>query len=136
MRKVSLILMGFGNVGQAVARLILRKSPALEDQFQVRVKVSGIATGRHGRAVDPRGLDLETALTLAQQGKSLGVLSYQQAPQDNCVFIRTWTVMGLLETTPVKPSNRPAGHDHLRAALLSGKHAVTANKGRGARFQG
>ena len=129
MRKVSLILLGFGNVGQAVARLILRKSLALEDQFQVRVKVNGIATGRHGRAVDPRGLDLEAALNLAQQGKSLDALSYQKAPLDNCEFIRTCPADAVFETTPVNHQTGQPAIDHLRAALVSGKHAVTANKG-------
>ncbi len=60
-----LALMGFGNVGQALARLLLRKRAELADRYEITFSVTGLATGRHGVALDPDGLALDQALALA-----------------------------------------------------------------------
>lgn len=63
-----LVLLGFGNVGQALARLLLKKRAELEDRYTITFSVTGLATGRHGAALDPDGLALEQALALAAAG--------------------------------------------------------------------
>jgi homoserine dehydrogenase len=125
----ALVLVGFGNVGRAFARLILRKRETLAQQFDIALRVTGIITGRHGQAIDPRGIDLERALTLAEQGQALDVLSSLPAPTDVFDFIRACPGDVLFENTPVNHyTGRPAV-DYLRAALEKGMHAITANKG-------
>jgi homoserine dehydrogenase len=129
MTDLSLALVGFGNVGRAFARLLMRKREQLAAQFGLSVRVTGITTGRHGRAINPRGIDLMQALALVESGEPLDGLSTEPAPQDVFDFIRACPADALFENTPVNhQTGRPAS-DYLRAALEQGMYAITANKG-------
>jgi len=59
-----LAFIGFGNVARALARLLTRKSAALESKYGITFSVTGIATGKHGFAVNPNGLDIQGALAI------------------------------------------------------------------------
>lgn len=129
MKQISLVLIGFGNVGRAFARLLLRKQAQIAAEYSFSFRVTGIATGRHGRAIDPEGIKLERALALVESGQPLDSLSTQPAPEDVIAFIRACPADVMFENTPVNhQTGRPAG-DYLRAALEQGMHAITANKG-------
>ncbi|MDD5370129.1 MAG: homoserine dehydrogenase, partial [Anaerolineaceae bacterium] len=124
-----LCLIGFGNVGQAFARLLMRKHGWLEREYGISVAVTGIRTGRHGAAIDPQGLDLEKALRLMGAGSSLDALSVQPAPMDGLAFIRACPADVLFENSPVNHETGQPAIDALRTALEEGMHAITANKG-------
>ncbi|CAJ1337325.1 unnamed protein product [Effrenium voratum] len=62
---VRVVLLGFGNVNQALARLLLAKERDLESGFGLRVRVVGIATQSRGTVADCNGLDLEACLAAA-----------------------------------------------------------------------
>ncbi len=129
MKKRSLALVGFGNVGRAFARLLLDKGDQLAQEYDLSIQVNGISTLRHGRAIDPNGIDLVRALALIESEQSLDALSTNPAPEDIFAFIRTCPADVLMENTPVNhQSGRPAS-DYLRAALEQGMDAITANKG-------
>ena len=125
----NLALLGFGNVGQALAQLLSEKRQEVRRGFNLSYSITGIATGSHGRAIDPDGLDLERALSAIQRGESLDSLSNQPAPQDNLDFIHRCPADVLFENTPVNYETGQPAVDHLRAALEEGMHAITANKG-------
>ncbi len=123
MKQLSLALVGFGNVGRAFARLLLRRREQLIAEYGLDVRVNGIATARHGVVIDPRGVDIRRVLELAERGQPLG------QPGDIFDFINACPADALLENTPVQhQTGRPAS-DYLRAALARGMHAITANKG-------
>jgi homoserine dehydrogenase len=124
-----LALVGFGNVGQALARLLLRKAPELQELYDLGFSFTGIATGRHGSAIDIRGLDIQRALEAASQGGDLSSLSAQPAPLDKLEFIRACGADVLFENSPVNYETGQPAVDHLRTALECGMHAITANKG-------
>ena len=127
-----LALLGFGNVGQALARLLLRKQAELRSKYELTFSVTGIATGRHGAAIDPRGIDLEQALAAkSPEGEAmpLQALSTQPDPADAFDFIRRCAADVLFENTPVNYTTGQPAVDHLRLALELGMHAITANKG-------
>ena len=125
-----LALLGFGNVGQALARLLLRKQAELKDRYDLTFRVTGIATGRHGAALDSNGIDLERALeVIAAGGYALSTLTPGPPPADALEFIRRSQADVLFENTPVNYANGQPAVDHLRAALQQGMHAITANKG-------
>jgi homoserine dehydrogenase len=129
MRHSQLILVGFGSVGRAFARLLLRKGAVLRSDFGFTFQVNGIITGRHGAAIDSYGLDLTRVLAVVDGGGSLDALSAQPAPRDTLEFIRACPGNVLFENTPVNHHSGQPALDYLRAALELGMHAVTANKG-------
>jgi len=123
-----LALLGFGNVGRAFARLLMRKEAELEAEYDIRFIVTGIATGRHGIAIDSQGLSLPKALELVEAGKDLVPLTRMivNTPLD---FVHTVPADVLFENSPVNHETGEPAVTHLRFALEKGMHAITANKG-------
>ncbi|HEY5270464.1 MAG TPA: homoserine dehydrogenase, partial [Anaerolineales bacterium] len=123
-----LALLGFGNVGRALARLLQRKEAELESNYGINFIVTGIATGRHGSAIDPNGLDLEKALALVESGQSLSLIT--KIPITSPLeFVRSVPADVLFENSPVNHENGEPAVTYLRTALERGMHAITANKG-------
>ncbi|MCS7246975.1 MAG: homoserine dehydrogenase [Anaerolineales bacterium] len=127
-RIVKVAFVGFGNVGQALARLLLSKEEELQQQYGVWVRVTGIATGRHGIALDLDGIDLKQAIRVVQQGRSLEGLSAQRCSETD-EFLKSSQAEVLFESIPVNYQNGQPALDILRQALFYGMHAITANKG-------
>jgi homoserine dehydrogenase len=122
-------LLGFGNVGQAFVRLLQRKKDLLLKDYQLSFTVTGIATGRHGMAINPRGIDIESAFQLISTDGKLDTLSMHPLKVDMIEFIRTCGADVLFENTPINYSDGQPAVSYLRAALEMGMHAITANKG-------
>jgi homoserine dehydrogenase len=129
MQHHTLAMIGFGNVGKAFARLLVKKRQQLAAEFNLSFSITAIATGRHGRAIHPQGLDIEQALECAESGRSLNALSSLPAPADMLEFIRACPADVLFENTPVNHHTGQPASDYLRAALEQGMHVITANKG-------
>ena len=104
-----LALYGFGNVGRALARmLVTTRAP---------FTVTALATKRHGAVVDPSGIDLRSILAGTD-------LPLREAPP-----IASLPADVLVEMTPLDPHTGEPALTYIREALRSGKHVVTANKG-------
>lgn len=123
-----LALLGFGNVGRALARLLQRKETELKENYDITFSVTGIATGRHGSAINPKGLNLEKALALVESGQSLSLITQYPVP-NSLDFIHDCSADVLFENSPVNHHNGEPAITHLRAALERNMHAITANKG-------
>lgn len=120
----NLALLGFGSVGKSLARLLLNKQAELHAQYNLTFTVTGIATGRHGMAVNPDGIDLPRALSAGLDG-----LSSRPLPANALDFIAASGADVLFENSPVNYETGQPAVDHLRTALEMGMHAITANKG-------
>jgi homoserine dehydrogenase len=129
MKTIPLCLFGFGNVGQAFARLLLRKKEGLANENGVQFVVTAIRTGRHGTAINADGLDIEQALALVQSGKELGEINMQPGQVSIEEALRASQAQVMLENTPVNYQSGQPALDHIRTALKMGLHAITANKG-------
>ena len=129
MKNFRLALLGFGNVGQAFARLLKRKRNTLLKDYGVGFDITGIATARHGLAIQPGGLDIEQALQAVSSGGNLNEISSQPSPSDLFEFIRSCGADVLFENTPVNYADGQPAVSYLKAALETGMHAITANKG-------
>lgn len=127
--RLSLAILGFGNVGRAFARLLLRKQATLENDYGLSCPVVGLMTGRHGLAIDAKGIDLEKALALMESGGSLDELNAMPPPDDSLLFVHYCPADVLIELTPLNPSDGEPAVSHVRAALGRGQHVITANKG-------
>jgi homoserine dehydrogenase len=93
------------------------------------MSITAIATGSHGRAINPDGINPAQALSRMESGQSLDDLSTIPALADNLAFIQASGADILLENTPVSYTDGQPALDHIRTALQAGMHVVTANKG-------
>lgn len=126
---VRLVMVGFGNVGKAFARLLLDKEAELLERYQLKLVVTGICTRSHGSAIDPRGLDLQAVLDALRTSGSLSGLDRAGFSGSVMDFIDTCEGDVLLESTSVNPKSGQPALSHLEAGLRKGMHAVTPNKG-------
>jgi hypothetical protein len=118
MRHYKLALLGFGNVGKALARLLLQKAADLQEIHQITFSITGIATARHGSAINPEGIDLEQALGRVDKGLSLEALSTYPPMVNALDFINDCQADVLFENTPVNYESGQPAIDYI------GKHWV------------
>jgi homoserine dehydrogenase len=124
MPEFKVAFLGFGNVGRALAHLMLSKREELLERYDIAIRTTGIATSRHGMAIDLAGINLESALA-----GELPALNRVEGVHDSLDFIRRCGAQVLFENSPVNYDNGQPALDHLRLALELGMHAITANKG-------
>jgi homoserine dehydrogenase len=128
MRTPNIALLGFGNVGRAVAELLLRKQNTLRERHDMLIRVVGISTGRHGSAIDPDGIDLRTALDAVRFGPLEGL--HRGAPLQSAEdFLARVPADLVFETTPTNPQDGQPALGYTRRLLERGVHVATANKG-------
>lgn len=126
---LKLALLGFGNVGRALARLLLEKAPTLEAELGLTFTVTGVATRSRGQIIDAGGVDLKRALRLVEGGDSLAALPGGAPPDAALKFIRACQADLIFESTWLDARTGQPAADYVRAALSAGRHVVTANKG-------
>lgn len=129
MKEVKLALVGFGNVGKALVLLLDAKRETLNREYDFNTSIIGIATGRHGMAINPSGLDTQKAISISESGKNLDSLSAIPQPKSIIEFIQTCHADVLFENSPVNHHTGQPATEYIRTALQSGMHAITANKG-------
>ena len=122
MNQYNLCFLGFGNVGRALARLLVSKSAELREQYEIDWRITGVASRRIGwvanaHGFEGRALRDDSFKDGAQSSNSIG--EWLKAAQPDVVF----------ETTSLNPESGQPAIDYLRVVLESGAHAITANKG-------
>jgi homoserine dehydrogenase len=125
MKQYRLAFLGFGNVGKALGKLLLEKQAELRQRYDMEFTVTGIATGRRGKALNPSGIDLNLAL----QSANLAELAAAKAPESEFDFVRDCGADVLFETIPVNYATGQPALDLIRQALQQRLHVITANKG-------
>ena len=124
-----LLLLGFGNVGQWLARLLLRHSAALAHTHGIAFRITGIATGRHGVVCNPAGIDAAAALQIAAAGGRLDALPGARPLADAAALLAAGAGDVLFENSPQNAHSGQPALDYIRTALQAGMHVITANKG-------
>ncbi len=123
-----LSFIGFGNVARSLVRLLERKRDLLRETCDITYSVTGIATRKHGFAVNPDGLDVSQALNRVELGETLSSLSTHPIA-DSISVIRYSQADVMFENSPVNTQTGQPALDHIRLALELGQHVITANKG-------
>ena len=114
-RDIRIALVGFGNVGRRFAEQLRGPYARALKAAGARVRVTGIATARHGIAIDPRGLDLGRALRLVAKGGSLDAAAPRPAGRRRARLHRSRAGRRPGRDHDPRPEERPAG-DRARAA--------------------
>ena len=104
-----LALIGYGNAGRALSRLLKRK------RAEFPFRVVAIHTARHGTAYDAAGLPLDPP--------------FGPAAQSIDEFLDRAAADIVVEITTLNPATGEPALTHIRAAFARGRHVVTANKG-------
>jgi homoserine dehydrogenase len=120
MKRYRLCFLGFGNVGRALARLLVSKTNELRENFGIEWEIVGIATRRMGWRASEDAIDVANLLagndeTAAQHG----IDEWLKVAKPDVVF----------ETTSLNPETGQPAIEHLKKSLQAGAHAITANKG-------
>ena len=123
-----LTFIGFGNVARSLVRLLERKRNLLKREYDITYSITGLATGRHGFAVNPDGLDVQKALELVESGQSIFPLSSFKV-NNSLEVIQHSSADVMFENSPVNYDTGQPAIDHAKAALNAGMHVSTANKG-------
>ena len=128
MKQIAVVMVGFGNVGQAFARLLLRNNKFCRPVRPARHRHRHHHR-RHGGAINSGGINLTRALETLELGQSLDILSEQPVPKNVTDFIFSSSADAMLETSPVNHHTGQPAIDHIKTAANKGMHAITANKG-------
>ena len=115
MKRYRLCFLGFGNVGRALARLLVAKSAELRERYRIEWEITGIATRRMGWRASGEAIDVSN---IDQTSKQNGVNEWLAAARPDVLF----------ETTSLNPENGQPAIEYMRASLQAGIHTITANK--------
>ena len=118
MDRIRIALIGYGNVGQAFARMLKRREDYIKETFGLEPFITAISTGRHGGITNANGLDTKN-LTYDMFDKDLKAM--------DVIDFGEYDVM--CELTPINIMTGQPATDHIRRALELKKHVITANKG-------
>jgi homoserine dehydrogenase len=123
-QKIALI--GFGTVGQGIAEILLEKKEYLKKKYHFDYSIVAVADFAYGNVYNANGLNIPKML---EEAKAKKKFSADITPMDTVTLIRECNATAVCELTYTNLENGGPAMDHVRAALESGKHVVTSNKG-------
>lgn len=129
MDDLKIALLGFGHVGQALARILLDKEADIRQRYGRGIRVTGIATRSRGSLYDPAGLDLRKALEDMAELDRFSPDHPASSSLDSMGLVEQGDYQVLLELATLNIRTGQPATDHLRGAFLRGRHGITANKG-------
>ena len=115
MKPYRLCFLGFGNVGRALARLLVAKTADLRERYGIEWEITGVATRRIGWRASGEAIDVSNTDEIPSQD---GFKEWLETARPDVLF----------ETTSLNPETGQPAIDYLKASLQSGAHTITANK--------
>ncbi len=129
MKEPKLFIVGIGNVGRELIKLIQNLERDIEDKYNAKIKVVGVAD-TEGSAFSRDGLDLAEILKIKSKGSIKNYSKFGSSKNALEQIEENWKDFNILvevSTTNLE-TGQPAS-DYIRNALEKGKHVVTSNKG-------
>ena len=124
-----IILVGFGTVGQALARVLHQDENRIVQAYGFRPQITAIVDSQ-GSCSDNGGLDIPLALkTKNEYGTVAKYPRKGRRNGDNARLISNSEAEVVVETTPTNFKDAEPGLSNIKTALANDKHVVTANKG-------
>jgi homoserine dehydrogenase len=119
MKRYRVCFLGFGNVGRALARLLVAKSAELRENYGIEWELTGVATRRMGWRASVEAIDVAKLIAGNDETPTeLGINEWLTKARPDVVF----------ETTSLNPETGQPAIDYLKACLQAGAHTITANK--------
>jgi homoserine dehydrogenase len=128
---MKLALIGFGIVGQGLARILLDKAAELRTEQNFTGEIVAVATRSRGALYHPDGLNIPALLNAIGKGH---LNHYPDAAglvrnQDILALIRNCNADAVVECSNTDLQTGQPATNYCAAALESGRHVVLANKG-------
>jgi homoserine dehydrogenase len=124
-----LALIGFGNVGQGFAEILVEKGDDLARRYGLQLQIIAVSDFLKGSVYNPQGLDLVGLLAAVHTDGDLRNVEASQRGWDALQTIRSSNADVIIELSYTDLETGQPALDHIRAALENGKHVVTSNKG-------
>ncbi|HIH01619.1 TPA: homoserine dehydrogenase [Thermoplasmata archaeon] len=124
-----LAIIGFGNVGQEFARLLVRKRDWLVKDKGLDIEVLAISTRSKGALLADRGLDLVRIEELIKRDGDLRGYGKEVTDLNPLEMIDNCQADVVVELTTLNIDSGQPAIDHISNALQSKMHVITANKG-------
>jgi len=125
MPSYNLAIVGFGHVGRAFLRLLIAKETELRRKYDIRWRLTGVATRRVGWFADADGLNPIALLNGHWPTRTANAAQ----PRDVREWLERAKADVFFEASSLEAQTGQPATDHLRAALEGGAHAISANKG-------
>ena len=124
MPSYNLAIVGFGHVGRAFLRLLIAKETELRRKYDIRWRLTGVATRRVGWFANPDGFNPIALLnghwpSHASAAQPRNVREWLERAKADVFF----------EASSLAVETGQPATEHLKAALENGAHAISANKG-------
>lgn len=129
MHTYRLALIGFGNVGQGFAQILQDFGAQYEQQFGARFVITAISDLQKGSLYNPDGLNPTELLSTVKSNKSLESIPAPYKGWDTLKTIKETNADVVVEISFTDLKTGEPAISHLKAAIQSGKHVITTNKG-------
>ncbi|PTX58465.1 homoserine dehydrogenase [Melghirimyces profundicolus] len=127
-----LAMIGFGTVGQALARILLERGEELKRKEGYSARITAISDTVKGALYHPDGLDLSSVFRSLEEAGTLDAYPDTvglKRDWDSLKTIRETNADTVVEVTFTNVDTGQPAIDHCRAAFEAGKNVVTTNKG-------
>lgn len=129
MKIVRLALIGFGNVGQGFAQLLVGEGKRLRQQYGLDFRIVAVCDRTKGSLHCSSGLDAQALLETVRQAGDFSGLSQDKTTWDALQTIQNAPCEAVLELSDTNLQTGEPAFTHIAQALRLGKHVVTPNKG-------
>lgn len=127
--KMKLCVLGFGAVGQGLAKVVLLKHDELIEKYNLDLEITAISD-RSGAAINSDGLDLQLALdTKEETGAIKDYPEYGVGNIEGIDILDKADYDCLVEVTPTNIDDGEPTQSHILKAMNNKKNVVTSNKG-------
>lgn len=124
--KNKIALIGFGTVGQGLCEILKEKQTYLNEKYGFDYSIVAVADLAYGNVYNPEGLDIDQMLT---EASSKNKFTKDLSDLETIDLIKTCNADIVCELTYTDLKTGGPAIDFCKAALSSGKHIVTSNKG-------
>ena len=121
--------MGFGNVGQGLAQILIDRGDWLKEHFGVRFPIVAVSDPLKGSCYDPDGLHVPDLLASVRKSDNVAMVAAPNREWDSLRTINESNADIIIEISYTDLESGEPALTHIRTALQAGKHVVTTNKG-------
>jgi len=127
--KHNLAIIGFGTVGQGLAKLLCDKEDLLRERYGFEYRLVAISDPMRGAVYSPEGLELGKLLSLVEETGKVNGYPKGEEGWDSLKTIKESNADIVIEVTYTDIQTGEPAISHIKAALERKKHVVTTNKG-------